>query len=96
MNEINQISFAPQRFIKNGITNIDFYTKAFGATELRRWANDDGSIHVAELSIGGAIFHLHEHTNNWDDRCPAYQFGLRKGIALLHNYYRNFKNNPAI
>ncbi|HMK24818.1 MAG TPA: VOC family protein [Chitinophagaceae bacterium] len=42
--------------------DIDFYTKAFGAIELRRWTNDDGSIHVAELSINGALFHLHEET----------------------------------
>ena len=40
--------------------DISFYTKAFGAIELRRWSNDDGSIHVAELSIDGRMFHLHE------------------------------------
>ncbi|WP_153796264.1 VOC family protein [Foetidibacter luteolus] len=52
--------FAPQLFIKPGITDISFYENAFGAIELRRWTNDDGSIHVAELSINGAIFHIHE------------------------------------
>lgn len=56
------VTFAPQLFIKNGVTNIDFYTEAFGAAELRRFSNDDGSIHVAELSIHGAILHLHEET----------------------------------
>jgi PhnB protein len=55
-------SFAPQLYIKSGIHNIEFYSKAFGAIELRRWTNDDGSIHVAELSIDGAIFHLHEES----------------------------------
>jgi uncharacterized glyoxalase superfamily protein PhnB len=53
-------SFAPQLFIKNGIKDISFYEKAFGAVELRRFSNEDGSIHVAELSINGALFHLHE------------------------------------
>ncbi len=62
MNKTNQALFAPQLFIKSGVTNIDFYTKAFEAIELRRWTNDDGSIHVAELSINGAIFHLHEES----------------------------------
>jgi PhnB protein len=52
--------FAPELFIKNGITNIEFYSKAFGATEIFRFTNDNGGIHVAELAINGAIFHLHE------------------------------------
>ena len=71
--------FAPQLFIKSGITDISFYTKAFGAVELRRWSNDDGSIHVAELSIDGALFHLHE------EKQPAGQFSPEayKGITAL-------------
>ncbi len=56
--------FAPQLFIKNGVKDISFYKKAFGATENLCFYNDDGSIHVAELSIDGAIFHLHEITSN--------------------------------
>jgi PhnB protein len=52
--------FAPQLFIKSGVKDIDFYVKAFGAVELRRFSNDDGTIHVSELSIQGALFHLHE------------------------------------
>lgn len=62
MNETNKTYFAPQLYIKSGATDISFYQKAFGAIELRRWTNDDGSIHVAELSIDGAMFHLHEES----------------------------------
>jgi len=54
--------FAPELFIGNGVKDISFYEKAFGAIEQRRFSNDDNSIHVAELSIGGAIFHIHEIT----------------------------------
>jgi PhnB protein len=54
--------FAPELFINNGVKDISFYEKAFGATELRRFSNDDGSIHVSELSIHGALFHIHEIT----------------------------------
>ena len=54
--------FAPQLLINNGIKDISFYTKAFGATENLCLYNDDGSIHVAELSINGTIFHIHEVT----------------------------------
>jgi PhnB protein len=61
----NVTVFAPQLYIKSGIRDISFYEKAFGAVELRRFTNDDGSIHVAELSIDGALFHLHEDTSRW-------------------------------
>ena len=54
--------FAPQLFFNNGVKDISFYAKAFGATENLCFRNDDGSIHVAELSINGTIFHLHELT----------------------------------
>jgi PhnB protein len=56
--------FAPELYINNGVKDISFYKNAFGATENLCFTNDDGSIHVAELSINGAIFHLHEITSN--------------------------------
>jgi len=56
----NKTFFAPQLFIPGGVSDISFYSKAFGAVEKRLWRNDDGSIHVAELSINQIIFHLHE------------------------------------
>lgn len=54
--------FAPQLLINNGVKDILFYTNAFGATENFCLRNDDDSVHVAELSIDGTIFHLHEVT----------------------------------
>ncbi|MDE3057144.1 MAG: VOC family protein [Bacteroidota bacterium] len=54
--------FAPQLMINNGVKDISFYAEAFGATENFCFRNDDGSMHVAELSINGALFHLHEVT----------------------------------
>ncbi|MCF3108054.1 hypothetical protein LL912_04610 [Niabella sp. CC-SYL272] len=56
----SRVFFAPELFIPNGVHDLSFYKKAFGAVELRRFSNADGSIHVSELSIGGALFHLHE------------------------------------
>lgn len=55
--------FAPELYIPNGIKDISFYTNAFGTTENLCFRNDDGSVHVAELSIDGAIFHIHEITS---------------------------------
>ena len=51
--------FAPELHIPNGTIEIDFYKK-FGGLENFCFRNDDGSIHVAELEINGAIFHVHE------------------------------------
>jgi len=55
--------FAPELHIPNGTIEINFY-KRFGATENFCFRNDDGSIHVAELEINGAIFHVHETMRN--------------------------------
>ncbi|HWB91557.1 MAG TPA: VOC family protein [Puia sp.] len=52
--------FAPELVLKVVAPAVDYYKKAFGAEESRLFTNDDGSIHVAELSIGGSLFHLHE------------------------------------
>jgi PhnB protein len=59
----NTTHFAPELHIPNGTFNIDFYKK-LGATEHFCFRNDDESIHVAELEINGAIFHLHETMRN--------------------------------
>ena len=64
-------TFAPMLAIPSGVTDISFYAKAFGAVELRRWSNDDGSIHVAELSLDGAMFHLHEKISRTNVLNPA-------------------------
>jgi PhnB protein len=52
--------YVPVLAIKSGITDIDFYKKAFRATALWRLNNPDGSVHVAALAINGAVFRLHE------------------------------------
>jgi len=83
MNEINKIFFAPQLYIKSGVTNIEFYTKAFGAIELRRFTSDDGSIHVAELSINGAMFHLHEESLRKGSFSPEKLNGTTTTIGLF-------------
>src|ERR1043165_3624024 len=62
MSERKKTSFVPQLCIGSGVNNIDFYTKAFNADVLRQWTNEDGSIHVAELAIGDAVFHLHQES----------------------------------
>lgn len=65
MSDNSTTFFAPQLIIKDCAAAIKFYEQAFGVKELRRWSNDDGSVHVAELSFDGAIFHIHEPTKQY-------------------------------
>ena len=83
MNEITKTSFAPQLYIRNGVTDFSFYEKAFGAIELRRFANDDGSIHVSELSINDNLFHLHEQSIQQNQFSPEKVNGTTTLIGLF-------------
>lgn len=55
--------FAPELHVPKGTLSLNFYTD-FGATEHFCFRNEDGTIHVAELEINGAVFHVHE-TMDW-------------------------------
>lgn len=80
----NSAHFAPELHIPNGTHNIEFYTK-FGATEHFCFRNDDGSIHVAELEINGAVFHLHETMRWFDALEPVSAKGVTSVIGLFVN-----------
>lgn len=77
--KFGQAFFAPQLCVIDGAAAIAFYIKAFGALELRRWSNDDGSVHVAELSIEGALFHLRQETPH----TSLYSPGTVKGSTCI-------------
>jgi PhnB protein len=76
-------TFAPMLIHRDGIAAIEFYKKAFGAVEVVRYSNDDGSIHVAELSIGGAMFHIREESAEKQHFSPATIGGVTAQIELL-------------
>ena len=78
MSSSNKPFFAPQLLINNGTKDISFYAKAFGATENLCLYDDDGSIHVAELSIDETIFHLHEVTKPY-----FFSPGKHKGTTAI-------------
>lgn len=69
-----QLSF--ELHFPHGLREIPFYTEALGATETQRFCNDDGSLHVLELSLNGIVFHLHE--DNGDHRLTPPQV---KGVT---------------
>lgn len=87
--------FAPQLFIRNGVTDISFYTKAFGAKEIQSWKNDDGSIHVAEFDMSGTIFHLHEVTAKTDQFSPEKYNGTTVLIGLFVSDVDAVMNNAV-
>lgn len=62
--------FTPQLMHKVLLPAMDYYKKAFDAVELRRFSNPDGSVHVAEMEIGGAMFHLHEESQKSKQLSP--------------------------
>lgn len=80
LTETETVTFAPQLSLKVVAPAVEFYKKAFGATVLRLFDNPDGSIHVAELSIGGAMFHVHEEMPGPKERSPE---GLGGTTVLL-------------
>jgi len=77
--------FAPMIYLKTLVPAIEFYKNAFDAIELRRWSNDDGSVHVAEMSINGALFHIHEEITRINELSPATLKGTTIAIGLFVN-----------
>jgi len=75
--------FAPMIYLKTVAPAIEFYKKAFGAVVLRQWNNDDGSVHVAEMEIDGALFHLHEEITRNTELSPGTLQGTTIAIGLF-------------
>jgi PhnB protein len=53
-------SLTPNLVFQNAAAAIDFYKKAFGATEIERFAGPDGKVMHAELKIGDSIIFLND------------------------------------
>lgn len=81
--ENDKTIFAPVLYMKNVADAIAFYLKAFDAKELRRWSNDDGSVHVAEMMIDNAMFHLHEEVSRKSQLSPYTLGGNSVEIGLF-------------
>lgn len=75
--------FAPHLTVRNVLEELEFCKAAFGAVELRRWSNADGSVHVAELSINDALFHLHEEMPGNGEKSPGTLKGTTSAIGLF-------------
>jgi len=67
---------------EEGVAAIAFYINAFGAKEIYRLNNDDGTVHVAELEIEGNTFHLHEETARQNELSPHTLQGTTVVVGL--------------
>ena len=74
--------FAPELYVHDVKAAIDFYVKALGALEVLRWNNDDGSVHVAEMLLGGSIFHMHEPVGTGLSPLTAHGVTVQIGVFL--------------
>src|SRR5215203_1477702 len=79
----NTTFFAPMIYLKQVAPAIEFYKKSFDAIVLRQWNNDDGSVHVAEMSINGALFHMHEESTRNNELSPETLKGTSIAIGLF-------------
>jgi PhnB protein len=76
-------AFAPQLYMEDVSIAIEFYKRAFGAIELRRLANLDGSVRVAEMTIPPALFRLHQEVSRAREYSPDTLEGTTVVIGLL-------------
>jgi len=76
-------TFAPMLYMENVAAGIEFYSKAFGAVELRRFNNDNGGVHVAEMTIANSLFRLHEEVSRDREFGPQKLRGTTTIIGLL-------------
>ena len=65
---------------------IEFYKKAFGATELSRMAGPDGKIMHASIRIGDSVIMLNEEMPDWGSLGPK---SLKGSPVTIHLYVEN-------
>jgi PhnB protein len=78
----NLSAFAPMLSFKDGAAAIEFYKKAFGAVEHRRF-DHEGRVHVAEMFIEGALFRLREETPKWNFLSPETLGGITCQMCMF-------------
>jgi PhnB protein len=75
-------SVTPYLIVKGGAQAIDFYKKAFGATELFRMADPGGKVGHAEIQIGDSRIMLADEFPEMGFRSPQSIGGTPVGICL--------------
>lgn len=81
--ENDPIVLVPMLYLKDLAAAIDFYKNAFDAVEQWRISNPDGSVHVAEMTIGAALFRMHEEVSRDNNFSPGTVSGTTVVMGLL-------------
>jgi PhnB protein len=72
----------PYLLVRNAAEAIDFYKRAFGATELMRLVAPDGKVGHAEIKIGNSPIMLADEVPNMGFRSPQSLGGSAVSILL--------------
>jgi len=72
----------PYLYVRGGVKALDFYKKAFGATELMRMEGPGGSIGHAEIKIGDSPIMLADESPEMGARSPESYGGSAVGLML--------------
>src|SRR2546423_1662739 len=76
-------SLTPYLYLRDGAKAIEFYKKAFGATELFRMPGPDGkSIGHAEIKIGDSILMLADESPSCGSRSPQSLGGNSSSLMI--------------
>jgi len=75
-------SATPYLIVKGGSAAIDFYRRAFGATELMRFADPSGKLGHAELRIGDSVIMLADEVPEMGFKSPKTLGGTGGSIML--------------
>jgi PhnB protein len=73
----------PRMFVRGAAEAIEFYKRAFGATELGRFADPNGKIVNAAIKLGDSIISLAEESPEWGNYSPP-SFGGATMILTLN------------
>lgn len=75
-------SVTPYLTVKGGAAAIDFYKKAFGATEMFRMAQPDGRIGHAEIKIGDSCIMLSDEFTEMNVVSPSTLGNTSVGLLI--------------
>jgi len=73
----------PALVVRDANAAIDFYRRAFGASEVSRMAGPEGKIMHAEIRIGDSLIMLGEENEQWGTKSPLLTNG---NPGSLHIY----------
>lgn len=75
----------PYLYVKGAADAIEFWKKAFGATEVLRMPGPDGTVMHAEIKIGDSILMLAEEMPEWGNKSPKTLGGPSGGYCIYLN-----------